>query len=186
MNACPNDYFWPPYYDALDKTPREEFGEHLVTVVENAAGWSNVGVLQELRDHPRTKLELYGGGPPDWARKIPQKELFSRIRNSLAMYHLKPFDTPGLAVMEAALQGVPLILPHDWLRCTETEFFVDGASCVVVETKTDKVVEVAERLRDPAFNRKIGLEGHAQIVREIDWGRNRARMGALVEAILAS
>jgi hypothetical protein len=185
MNVCPSDFFWPPYYGPLDQTQRAQIGDYLITAVENANGWSNVGVLTELRDHPETKLELYGGGPPDWSRKLPQKDFFARLRASLAMYHLKPFDTPGLAVMEAALQGVPLILPYDWLRCTETPFLKDGESCIVVETKRDAVVEVVRRLKDPAYNLKIGAAGRAAVSQACDWAVNSVRFKNLIEAIKA-
>jgi hypothetical protein len=183
MNVCPSDFFWPPYYGPLDQSPRTQVGDYLITAVENAAGWSNVGVLTELRDHPEAKLELYGGGPPDWSQKLSQKDFFARLRASLAMYHLKPFDTPGLAVMEAALQGVPLIFPHDWLRCTETPWFKDGENCVVVETKRDAVVEVVRRLKDPAYNLKIGAAGRAAVAQACDWTVNAGRFEGLIEQI---
>lgn len=183
MNVCPSDYFWPPYYGPLDRTPRESFEPFLMTVVENAAGWSNVGVLEQLKNDSRTRLELYGGGPPDWSRKIPQRELFARLRKCLAMYHLKPFDTPGLAVMEAALQAVPIIFPYDWLRCTETEFFKDGESCIVVETKAELVIGLFEKLRNVELNRRIGLAGRQKIVEATDWTVNGPRMERLINQI---
>jgi len=185
MNICPNDHFWPPYYGiSLDQSQRTEIGDYLVTVVENADGWSNPGVLGQLRDHPNTKLELYGGGPPNWSRKIPQEALFARIRGSLAMYHLKPFDTPGLAVMEAALQGVPILFPHDWIRLTGSEeLFEDERSCIIVPTEPERVLQAAERLRDADFNRSIGAEGRKRMLAATDWAVNRARLDALVSSI---
>lgn len=183
MNVCPSDFFWPPYYGPLDQTQRTQIGDYLITAVENANGWSNVGVLTQLRDDPEAKLELYGGGPPAWSRKMPQKDFFARLRASLAMYHLKPFDTPGLAVMEAALQGVPLIFPHDWLRCTETPFFKDGESCFVVETKREAVVEVVRKLKDPALNLKIGAAGRAAVLEASDWKVNAVRFESLIDQI---
>jgi hypothetical protein len=183
MNACPSDFFWPPYYGPLDQTQRTSIGSYLITAVENAQGWSNVGVLQELRDHPESKLELYGGGPPDWSRKLPQKEFFARLRASLAMYHLKPFDTPGFAVMEAALQGVPIIFPHDWIRCTETSFFKHGENCLVVETKRDAVLELVRKLKDPEYNRKIGAAGREVVARACHWGVNSIKFKNLIEAV---
>jgi hypothetical protein len=183
MNACPSDFFWPPYYGPLDQTQRTSIGSYLITAVENAQGWSNVGVLQELRDHPESKLELDGGGPPDWSRKLPQKEFFARLRASLAMYHLKPFDTPGFAVMEAALQGVPIIFPHDWIRCTETSFFKHGENCLVVETKRDAVLELVRKLKDPEYNRKIGAAGREVVARACHWGVNSIKFKNLIEAV---
>lgn len=186
MNVCPNDHFWPPYYGPLDQTERTTIGDYLITIVENANGWSNPGVLAQLRDHPRAKLELYGGGPPDWSRKIPQPELFARIRHSLAMYHLKPFDTPGLAVMEGALQGVPIIFPHDWVRLTGSEeLFEDGKSCLVVPTECERVVELADRLRDSSQNKAIGGEGRRRMLAATDWAVNSARFAKLVDGIYA-
>lgn len=183
MNVCPSDFFWPPYYGTFDRSQRTEIGNYLITSVENAAGWSNVPVLTELRDHPESKLELYGGGPPDWSKKLPQKEFFPRLRASLAMYHLKPFDTPGLAVMEAALQGVPIIFPPDWIRCTETSFFKDGENCLVVETKRDSVLEAVRKLKDPAYNLKVGAAGRETVMKACDWSVNAARFENLIEAI---
>jgi hypothetical protein len=186
MKRCPHDYFWPPYYGALDRTPREGFDPFLMTVVENAAGWSNVPVLEALRDDPETKLELYGGAPPPWSQKIPQAQLFARMRRSLAMYHLKPFDTPGLAVMEAAFQAVPIIFPPDWIRCTETEFFKDGENCLIVPTDKKAVIEAARRLKDPAENRRIGMAGREAILAATDWQKNRLRLENLIRAIRES
>lgn len=184
MGVSPNACFWPPYLINLDRSPREGFEEYLITLVENAAGWSNVGVLDGLRKHPRTKLELYGGGPPDWARKIPQQELFGRLRRSLAMYHLKPFDTPGFAVMEAALQGVPIIFPNDWVRLTgSSHLFEDGISCMIVETDVDKVVAVAEKLRDPEMNRHIGREGQRRVMDACDWRKHRPLLDQVLQSI---
>ena len=183
MNVCPSEFFWPPYYGPLDQSQRTTIGNYLITAVENAEGWSNVGVLRELRDHPESKLELYGGGPPDWSKKLPQKEFFARLRASLAMYHLKPFDTPGLAVMEAALQGVPIIFPFDWLRCTETSFFKNEENCLVVETKRDAVLELVRKLKDPEYNLKIGAAGRATVAQACHWGTNSLKFRKLIEAV---
>ena len=186
MSVCPNDHFWPPYPEALGQPGRGAPGDFLLTVVENAAGWSNVGVLDLLRKDSRTKLELYGGGPPDWSLKIPKHELWKRMRESLAMYHLKPFDTPGLAVMEAALQGVPIIFPPDWIRTTQAgDVFQDGASCLVVPTEPERVFLAVARLRDPAWNAAIGAEGKRRLMAASDWEKNRPRLVRLVEGIYA-
>jgi hypothetical protein len=183
MNVCPNDAFWPPYYGPLDHSARTSFGDYLVTSVENAAGWSNVPVLEQLRDDPETKLELYGGGPPVWSRKLPQPEFFARLRGALAMYHLKPFDTPGLAVMEAAFQGVPIILPHDWIRLTGFgDIFEDGRSCHVVETRREAVLEVVRRIKETSENERIGREGRRRMLEASDWRINKPRFERLVTA----
>jgi hypothetical protein len=181
-NPCPHDYFWPTYF-GLDMTLRGSFGDYLMTIVENASGWSNVPVLEQLRDHPEAKLQLFGGGPPDWSRRIPQADLFMKMKSCLAMYHLKPFDTPGFAVMEAALQGIPIIFPPDWLRCTENELFKDGENCLVVETKCEAVVEAARRLKDPAENSRIGMAGQNAVMAATDWSNNLPRFERLVDAI---
>lgn len=186
MNVCPSEFFWPPYYGPLDQSQRTQIGDYLITAVENAEGWSNVGVLTQLRDHPESKLELYGGGPPAWSKKLPQKDFFARLRASLAMYHLKPFDTPGLAVMEAALQGIPIIFPPDWIRCTETSFFKDGENCLVVETKQDNVLEAVRKLKDPAYNLKIGAAGRATVAQACDWKVNSVKFANLIEAVRRS
>lgn len=186
MNACPNAYFWPPYYgSALDQTQRTQIGKYLITIIENAVGWSNVGVLEALKNNPESALELYGGGPPAWSRKIPQAQLFPRLRGSLAMYHPKPFDTPGLAVMEAMLQGVPVVFAPDWMRCTETEFLKDGESCLVAETRPDAVLEVVRKLKDDGYNLKIGSEGRARMLEATDWSRNRVQFQQLIDQVRA-
>jgi len=187
MALCPNDHFWPPYYGPLDQSPRGSIGKNLITVIENACGWSNVGVLEQLRDDPEARLELYGGGPPPWALRIPQVELFAKMRESLAMYHPKPFDTPGLDVMEAALQAVPIIFCPDWMRPTEaTDVFEPGVSCLVAETQKMAVLDAAKRLRDPDENRRIGLEGRRRLLIAADWPLNRPRFSKLVDEIIAS
>lgn len=183
MDACPNDYFFPPYHGPLDQSPRPAFGSFLMTVVQNAAGWSNVPLLEELRDDPDARLELYGGGPPGWSRWIPQPDLFRRMRESLAMYHLKPFDTPGFAVMEAVLQGVPVIFPPDWIRLTDWGLFEDGKSCLVVESKKEAVLGAARHLRDTGANLGIGREGRRRLLEAADWAANRPRLERLLAAI---
>lgn len=183
MNVCPNDYFWPPYFGPLDQSPREAVGSRLITVIENAAGWTNVGVLTELRDDPRTSLELFGGAPPGWSRKIPQTELFARIRGSLALYHPKPFDTPGFAVMEAALQAVPIIFCPGWIKTTEWELFKHDESCLVAETEKEAVAQASERLKDVELNRKIGREGRRRLLEAADWPTNKPRLAKLIDAL---
>jgi predicted O-methyltransferase YrrM/glycosyltransferase involved in cell wall biosynthesis len=184
MALCPNDHFWPAY-PWLDQAPaRDSFGDELITVIENAQGWSNLPVLEKLRDHPGARLQLFGGGPPPWARKIPQDQLYAKMKGAVAMYHPKPFDTPGLAVMEAALQGVPIIFPRDWIRTTQSEeIFEDGVSCLVVETDVDKVIAAKERLRDREFNFKIGHEGRRRMKAANDWSVNKPRLARLVADI---
>lgn len=188
LNICPNDHFWPAYPLLEDLHPRDGYStSRLLTVIENAQGWSNLPVLEKLRDDPRTRLELFGGGPPDWSRRVPQKDLFRKMRECLTFYHLKPFDTPGLAVMEAAVQGVPILFPPDWLRSTQaTDIFEDGKSCVVVETGVEAVVAAAARLKDPDLNREIGHEGARRLREAMDWTRNKPRLEKLVNDIYAS
>lgn len=184
MNVCPNDFFWPIYVGSLDQTERTTIGDYLITCLENAAGWSNVPVLTQCRDHPETKLRLYGGGPPDWSKKIPQPQLFGEIRSSLAMFHLKPFDTPGLAVMEAVLQGVPLILPPVWAHKTGFgEFYIENETCLYVETNIDAVVVAARKLRDPETNYRIGREARRRLLAASDWNVTKDRFSKLVEGI---
>jgi hypothetical protein len=182
-SVCPNDGFWPPYYGNIDTTPRETVGDYLITAIENAAGWSNVPVLEQLRDDPHAKLELYGGAPPAWSRKIPQKEFFARLRGCRAMYHLKPFDTPGFAVMEAALSGVPIIFPPDWMKSTETKFFIEGDSCLIVPTQKEAVLEAVKRLSDRTENLRMGRAGQKVVQIEIDWKVNAPRFKALIDAV---
>lgn len=184
MAMCPNDTFWPPYHGALDQSPRTSQGTRLLTVIENASGWTNVPVLEQLRDHPTAQLELYGGAPPAWATRIPQEDLFKKMRDSLALYHPKPFDTPGLAVMESALQGVPIIFCPDWIRTTEaTDVFEPGVSCIVADTDRDSVVRAADDLRDPARNQAIGFEGRRRLLIAADWPTNRPKFAKLIEDI---
>lgn len=185
MGLCPNDHFWPAYPAIAGLTPRDGFSSSRpVTVVENAQGWSNLPVLEKLRDDPRVKLELFGGGPPAWSRRIPQPDLFAKIRQTVGFYHLKPFDTPGLAVMEAAVQGVPILFPPDWLRTTQaTDIFEDGKSCVVVQTDVEDVVRALARLADPEENRRIGHEGARRLREAMDWTKNKPRLLKLVDDI---
>ena len=187
MALCPNDTFWPPYHGPLDQSPRQSQGDRLITIIENASGWSNVPVLEALRDDQEARLELYGGGPPTWAQRIPQTQLFGKMRESLAMYHPKPFDTPGLAVMEATLQAVPIIFCPDWLRTTEaTDVFQPGETCLVAETTREAVVEAARLLRNRAANEAMGLSARRRLLVAADWPTNRPRFQKLVDEIAAS
>jgi len=187
---CPVEFMWPPYYRMFDSSARPDFDQFMITVIQNASGWTNVPLFEKLRDNPRTRLELYGGGPPDWSRVVPHPKMLARIRKACAMFHLKTTDTPGYAVMEAVLQGVPVILPPVFLRTTEmTNLFEDGKTCVLVpqvQETEQHLAEVFERLKDSSENRRIGLAARERLLEFSNWEKNKLRVEHLIERARAN
>jgi hypothetical protein len=182
-NLCPVEFLWPPYHKIIDFKVRESFDPFLITVIKNVRGWSDEGLCARLRDNPLTKLELYGGGPPDWSREIGHPELLNRVSRALALFHPKPTDTPGYAVMEAILQGVPVILMPDFLRSTESGyFFRNGETCLIVKDERE-LHEAVEKLKDPALNKRVGVACHDQLLGFADWDKNRERVLQLIRKI---
>lgn len=182
-NLCPVDFSWRPYHMVVPIERRSGFENFLITVIQNAAGWSNVHVLSELRDHLETRLELYGGGPPDWSKQLPHKELLGRIAKAAAMFHLKPIDSPGNAWVEAVLSGVPLIVPRIFLERTGFDhILVDGETCLVA-TGTAEVLAAARKLSVPSENERIGTALRTRYLAEADWPIIREKVERLIAAI---
>lgn len=180
----PSDFFWAPYPDALDRSPRESFGDEVAMVIHNATGW--VGkVLPALREQKDFPLALYGAGPPSWAERLPHDEVVRRVRRARCLLHPKPFDTPGYALLEAALQGVPPILTATFIRKTGTEdVWIDGETCLILrDTTYPEIRRAVARLGSPHENRRIGENARTRIEKLSDWSENRPRLQRLLGRI---
>jgi len=188
MRLCPVEFLWPPYPQLLNCSERSSFGPHVVTAIKNAQGWSNVPLLEVLRDHPEAQLQLYGGGPPEWSREIPHDQFLEHLRAAKVLFHPKPTDTPGYVVMEAVLLGVPVILGRDFLRSTEmTMLFKDGETCFHATTeRLDPLLGFIRRLSDPAENRRMGTSARTRLLQLSNWSENRPRIKRLVDDLVAS
>jgi hypothetical protein len=188
LNRCPSTFFWPPYTDPLDRALREGFEPYTMTVVQRATAWVPALLLEQLRDDPMVQLEVYGGGPPVWSVRMSHNELTARLRRAQCLFHPKSFDAPGRALMEAVLQGVPVVLPQVFLRKTEmTDVFKDGVSCVIIkdtnfETARDAIRSLARR----DLNLRIGNEAQCRMRKTSDWKANRIIFGRLVQKIYDS
>jgi hypothetical protein len=182
-NLCPVEFLWPPYHKIVDFKARESFDPFIITVIKNLRGWSDEGLCARLRDNPLTNLDLYGGGPPDWSKLIGHHDLVVKISRAIAMFHPKPTDTPGYAVMEAVLQAVPMILMPDFLRSTESGyFFRNDETCLIVKNE-EEIIAAVERLKDPAINKRIGVACRDQLLDLADWEKNRERVANLIQKI---
>lgn len=185
LNRCPSAFFWPPYTDPLDRTPRDDFEPYTMTVVQRATAFVPALLLEQLRDDPEVLLEVYGGGPPAWSVRMSHNDLTARLRHAQCLFHPKSFDAPGRALMEAVLQGVPVILPQVFLRKTEmTDIFKDGVSCIVIkDTVFETVREAIRSLACRDLNLHIGNEAQRRIREASDWETNRGTFGRLVQKI---
>jgi hypothetical protein len=180
---CPVEFLWPPYHKIVDFKARESFDPFLITVVQNLRGWGSEPLCARLRDNPLTNLELYGGGPPDWSKRIPHQDLVRRIGQAVALFHPKPTDTPGYALMEAILQAVPVILMPDFLRSTESgSFFRNDETCFIVKDEQE-LHEAVEKLKDPTVNKMVGTACRDQLLDLANWDKNRERVLQLIQQI---
>lgn len=186
MNLCPVEFIWPPYHQIHDFKLRSSFDPFIMTVVKNAQGWLGneiVGSLERLRDNPATRLELYGGGPPPWSREIAHHALLERMSKALCFYHPKPVDTPGYALMEASLLGVPVLLNKKFFKHTELEFlYKDGETCLTAETYDD-VIRAVDVLKDPRKNAEMGRACRHATLDLSSWEKNRGRVARLIQQI---
>lgn len=182
-NLCPVEFLWPPYHKIFDFKAREAFDPFIVTVIKNLRGWSDEPLVTRLRDNPNVRLELYGGGPPEWSREISHPDLVARISKAVCLFHPKPTDTPGYALMEAMLQGVPVILMPDFLRSTESGYiFRNEETCLVVKNEAE-VLSAVERLKNPSENRRIGHSCRNELFDYAAWEKNRSRVDRLISQI---
>ena len=55
-----------------------------------------------------------------------------------------------------------------------------------VETKRDLVLEHVRKLKDPAYNLKIGAAGREAVMKACDWSVNSIRFRDLIEAVRRS
>lgn len=185
INRCPVEFFWPPYVDPIDRSPRTAFDPFVITVIQNTCGWMEESLLAGLRDDPEIRLEIYGGGTPSWARRMPHDDLLARMRRARCLFHPKFFDAPGRALMEAVLQGVPVVLPEVFLRKTEmTDIYEDGKSCLVVpSTVLQDVVSTLRSLSDREHNLSIGNEAQRRLAKASDYGVNKLAFASLIDRI---
>jgi len=185
INRCHAKFFWPPYVDPIQRTPRTTFEPFVMTVIQGVCKWLKEDLLIKLRDDPKVKLEVYGGAPPAWAKRLPHDDLTARLRRAKCLFHPKAFDTPGRALMEAVLQGVPVVLPEVFLRKTEmTDIFTDGVTCVVAkDTALPTVLEAICSLDDDDRNLRIGNEGQRRLSKASDWNVNKVSFKLLLQRL---
>lgn len=183
-NLCPSEFTWRPYHKVVPLPPRKKpFEKFLITVVQKAAKWTDIRVLEALHKNSETRLELYGGGPPDWAPKIPHAQLLDRLSRATAMFHSKPIDSPGNAWVEACLMGVPVIVPPDFLKNTGFDhIFIDKDTCLVART-TDEVISAFRRLSDPDQNGRFTYALRKRYLREAEWHVIKGKVERLLREI---
>lgn len=181
--AIPSSFFWAPYPDPLKRNPREGFGPEVVMVLHNAANW--VGKSLNALKQAEFPFALYGKANGAWGQKIAHDELIRRIRHARCLLHTKSFDTPGYALLEAALQGVPPILTPTFLRKTGTEdVWEDGETCVLLKDTTyPSIRDAVVRLGDTERNLAIGRNAQERLEKLSDWTVNRSKLEALLSKI---
>lgn len=183
---------WLPFDNVHNLKPREQKSAYTVPIglLHNAKNWGFGHMLQEIMD--RTGVRIYGAGSPGGV--LHNSKLAEVFATTVGLLHIKSNDCPGYALYEAMEAGVPLILCEQMLDrmkmrdlyeegvtcelwggdfydkkyCQETgltkEWFRDNPSGVI-----DGMMVALEKLKDPAYNEKIGKAGHKRFHELTDW-----------------
>lgn len=174
--SCPVEFVYPPYHEVVKFRRRKAYQPFLITVVKNACGWTNVPVLEKLRDHPNARLELYGGVTPEWSKVLPHEDLMKRMSEAMALFHSKPTDNGGNVITEAIMQGVPILFRPYFMKSTGLDFlFRHEENCFVVE-ETEEVLAAADKLRDPKVNQRISDALLRDYLNFSNWTTNKMRL----------
>lgn len=182
-------HVWSPPVD--DYTPREEMGKDTpIGLLHNAYGWGFTSYINEIVK--KTEVRIYGDyGSP--AGKIKNEQVEEKMRDSLCFLHLKSSDCPGWALYEAFETATPVVLPSLLAaRMKMEEMYIDGETCLtfgdnifeqdkddprIIREEVDKempaaideLCEKVEKLKDPEYNKKIGMQGHLHWKKLTEW-----------------
>lgn len=183
--GLPVDGFWPPYACDIDRAPRADFDPYFIFVCRDAAVCLDKGVLAKLGDDPQVRLEMYGGGNIEWSREVEHEVLLQRIRRATALCYPKHRDNAGNALMEAMIQGVPVIVRADYIDASGAGDLLDAnETCIMVmDTKFETLRQACLRLKDPKENRRIGMAGQSRLRALSNWKNNRYRLINLLSRI---
>jgi|SRR6185369_13618841 len=174
---------WPPFYrfeEYSEERPTCNFHNPLC-LIHNLTGWGYAALVEGVR---KLGVRCHGAGSPDGL--IKHGEVRVQLTKTIAMVHLKSSDAPGYALYEALAAGCPLIVSRRLIwRNRMQELFVPGETCLAFDRETHdplspsdvenclaEIKEALSRLRDPGYNRKIGLAGKDRL-KGLMWNKTR-------------
>lgn len=188
-------HVWSPPVD--EYTPRTEPGtDSPIGLLHNAFGWGFKSWLEPIIE--KTGLRIYGDyGSP--AGKIKNTEVEQYMKDSLCFLHMKASDCPGWALYEAFETATPIVLPSLLVaRMKFEDMYINGETCITfgdnlftqdekdpriikehvddnMPAVIDEICEIVEKLKDPEFNKKIGMQGHLHWKKLTEWTEDKQR-----------
>lgn len=136
----PGDRFypcWPPFVRAGDYADargiaRSQRYTRPLCLVHNLQGWGWGAMIEPAQ---RLGIALHGNGCPDGVLK--HQELVVRLRESIAMVHIKSVDAPGYAIYEAMAAGCPVICSRRLIWRSRMEALLEeGKTCLCFDRPT--------------------------------------------------
>lgn len=184
-------HVWSPLDNVLNLAPRETPGkEPPMGLLHNAWNWGFGSILDQVVK--LTGLRVYGAyrSPMGVIRNDRVGEYLSK---SLCFIHMKANDCPGWATYEAFATATPLVITKLFVtRMKFGELYEDGETCLMwgktsfeQDPKDERIIkefidreaprmveeicEAVEKLKDPEYNRKIGMQGYERWKKLTAW-----------------
>jgi hypothetical protein len=179
---------WPPFVRFDEYDPRWRQALHCdddftspICLIHNANGWGYGALIPNMR---QMGVRVYGAGSPDGL--IPHSQVKKELGSALCMVHLKSSDAPGYSLLESLAAGCPVVCTRRLIwRCRMSSLLIPGETCLVFDREThDGLTErdVAEctwdvrchlyNLRDPDYNRRIGMAGRERL-KQVMWSKDK-------------
>jgi hypothetical protein len=176
---------WPPFvrWDdyQVDCRVVNTLHSHPMCLVHNVAGWGYGPLVKPLTD---LGVCIFGSGSP--YGEVAHKFVPEMLTRTLAYVHLKSNDAPGYAIYEAMAAGCPVVVPRRLIwRCRMGALLEEGVTCLCFDREThdplspedvgDCTREVKSHLvmlRDPEYNRAVGLAGRERL-KSVMWREDR-------------
>lgn len=175
---------WPPFHRFHDYAGdrSNKYGPP-ICLIHNVEGWGYRDLIPSVRS---LGVRIFGRGSPDGL--LDHRTVPTLLKSCLAYVHLKSSDAPGYALYEALASGCPVVCTRRLIwRCKMQDLLVPGKTCLVFDREThdgltpddvmgclQEVYGHLEWLRNPEFNREIGLAGRDQL-QKVMWSDQRPK-----------
>jgi hypothetical protein len=184
----PRYVMWPPFVRFDEYDPRWRQALHCdddftspICLIHGVNGWGYGALIPNMR---QMGVRVYGAGSPDGL--IPHSQVKKELGSALCMVHLKSSDAPGYSLLESLAAGCPVVCTRRLIwRCRMSSLLIPGETCLVFDREThDGLTErdVAEctwdvrchlyNLRDPDYNRRIGMAGRERL-KQVMWSKDK-------------